>query len=100
MPTLDYPRADECTPGDGSRVMQRPPLQDKRIGLWTAGVEFAVTIILPTWGGYWLDERWGTKPWLVVCGAVLGFAVATLQLVKLVGSSTKQQQTNKSDSGT
>jgi F0F1-type ATP synthase assembly protein I len=43
------------------------------------GFEMAV----PPAIGYWLDERWGTAPWLVLTGACLGFAVAMLDVRKL-----------------
>ena len=52
----------------------------------TVGLEMA----LPPGLGYWLDGRWGTEPWLVICGAVLGFAGGfwhLLQLVKPPGDS-------------
>ena len=37
----------------------------------TLGLEVA----LPAAGGYWLDQRWGTKPWLTIAGSVLGIIV-------------------------
>ncbi|MBN1941766.1 MAG: AtpZ/AtpI family protein [Phycisphaerae bacterium] len=64
--------------------MQQPPLQDKRIGLWTAGVEFAVTIILSTAGGYWLDGRMNTVPLWTLAGLALGFAAALWRLIRQV----------------
>ncbi len=45
----------------------------------TIGFEMAV----PPAIGFWLDERYGTAPWLVLLGACLGFAVAMLDIVKL-----------------
>ncbi len=44
-------------------------------GYGTLGIEIALSVILPAWGGHWLDNRWGTAPWLMVvcfgfgCGA-------------------------------
>jgi hypothetical protein len=64
--------------------MQQPPLQDKRIGLWTAGVEFAVTIGLLTFGGFWLDGRMGTLPLWTLLGLALGFAMALYRLIRQV----------------
>ena len=39
------------------------------------GVTFVVTAGGGAWLGYWADQRWGTAPWLLLVGAVLGIAV-------------------------
>lgn len=39
------------------------------------GMMFVVTIGGGAWLGYWADQRWGTAPWLLFVGAVLGIAV-------------------------
>ncbi len=36
------------------------------------GVELALTVGLMTLGGWWLDEKLGTKPWLLLTGAFVG----------------------------
>jgi ATP synthase protein I len=33
--------------------------------------------------GYWIDGRWGTSPWGLLIGVVLGFAAMVLRLVRL-----------------
>lgn len=43
----------------------------------------AIEMVLPAGLGYWLDNRWGTGPWLVICGAILGFGVAMQHLLRL-----------------
>ena len=40
----------------------------------TVGIEFVLSVLVGTWGGQWLDGRFGTEPWLMVVG--LGFGVA------------------------
>ena len=47
----------------------------------------SVEMALPAALGHWADNRWGTEPWLVGVGALLGFAVAMLHLLQL----TKQK---------
>jgi F0F1-type ATP synthase assembly protein I len=61
-------------------------------------ITISLMMALPALGGYWLDERWGTKPWLVICGAVLGFAVAMTTLLRLVGEMNKKKPPGKGDS--
>jgi ATP synthase protein I len=46
----------------------------------TVGLEMAV----PAGLGYWLDSRWGTEPWLVTCGAALGFFIGFRHLLQMV----------------
>ena len=60
----------------------------------------SLMMALPAWGGNALDERFGTGPWLVSVGAILGFAVGMLHLVKLTGGTGKQRHSNNGDSGT
>ncbi len=45
----------------------------------TIGLEFA----LPALAGWWLDERLGTRPWVLLVGAALGFATGMVQLVRI-----------------
>jgi F0F1-type ATP synthase assembly protein I len=68
----------------GSRDMEQPPLQDERIGLWTAGVEFAVVVGALTGGGYWLDVYTGKLPLWTLVGLATGFAAAMYRLIRQV----------------
>lgn len=45
--------------------------------------EFATSIIAATLVGYFLDRWLGTEPWLLVAGALLGFVVGLLLLLRL-----------------
>lgn len=42
---------------------------------------------LPPGAGWWLDQRYSTSPWFTVVGALLGFAMAMLELLKLAKES-------------
>jgi len=44
----------------------------------------AVTILLGLGGGYWLDSRFGTRPWFFLLGGVLGLGLALYQFFKTV----------------
>lgn len=50
----------------------------------TLGLQFAFTIAALTGLGWWLDTRWGTTPWCLVAGAILGFAAGFTNLVRAV----------------
>jgi len=45
----------------------------------TIGLEFALPPLL----GSWLDRRWGTSPGLTVVGALLGFALGMMQILRI-----------------
>lgn len=45
------------------------------------GAEFAAIFIGFVFGGHWLDERWGTTPWLLLAGVLLGFGIALYRLI-------------------
>jgi len=39
------------------------------------GMTFVVAIGGGAWLGYWADQHWGTAPWLLLAGAMLGIVV-------------------------
>lgn len=41
------------------------------------GIQMAATLVLPVLGGLWLDNEWGSGPWGVVVGGLVG-AVASV----------------------
>jgi F0F1-type ATP synthase assembly protein I len=48
------------------------------------GVQFALTILLLTLAGIWLDDRFGTGPLFTVVFLLLAFVGATWSLVRQV----------------
>ncbi len=67
----------------------RPPLAS---AMWWVNqiISIAVEMVLPAWLGHWADNRWKTEPWLVGVGALLGFAVAMLHLLRLANQSARR----------
>ena len=49
----------------------------------------SLEMVLPAALGYWLDGRWGTTPWLVSVGAVLGFTVGIRHLLEMTRAGSK-----------
>ena len=63
-------------------------------GKFTAlGLEMGLSVLLGLLGGRWLDERFGTKPWLSITGVLLGIAAAFFALFKISKSLLKAGQT-------
>lgn len=48
------------------------------------GIELAVSVILPTLVGRWLDAKAGTGPWLMILLLVLGFAAGMRGVMRAV----------------
>lgn len=47
-----------------------------------AGFAFAAMVGVMAYLGHLADESWGTDPWLLVVGAMLGVALATYDLIR------------------
>jgi hypothetical protein len=58
----------------------RPPMV---VGMyWVQQItSIAIEMALPAWLGHWADQRWGTEPWLVAVGAILGMSLALWHLM-------------------
>jgi F0F1-type ATP synthase assembly protein I len=55
------------------------------------GLEMAAPILL----GWFLDERFGTLPWLIVAGAVLGLVGGMTHLVMMLNQEERRQRLGK-----
>lgn len=63
-------------------------------------INIALQMCLPVGGGFWLDNRWGTSPWLVVLGACLGLLIAGAgftQLIKRLAPHSTPPRSSSSD---
>lgn len=46
----------------------------------------SLMMVLPSLGGWWCDKQFGTEPWLLVAGALLGMTLGMTTLYQLVKS--------------
>ena len=83
-------------PVSGQNSDGRPPMV---VAMYWVHQVTTISLMMaaPAGLGYWLDKRWGTQPWLVIVGAVLGFITAMTQLLQLANSG-KRAGKKKSDS--
>jgi len=49
-----------------------------------AAWEFLASTALGTAGGWWLDRKLHTQPWLLVAGSVLGFAAGMTIMFRII----------------
>ena len=74
------------------------PPQDERSALaqgymWASRVtSISLQAVIPAGIGYWLDGRWGTSPWLLIVGTVIGFASMMRELIKFSQKCTSNDR--------
>jgi hypothetical protein len=49
-----------------------PSADRSSTAMLSAGLTWVVSVALLAYGGYWLDGRLGTTPWMLVVGALAG----------------------------
>jgi len=66
----------------GTSNDDRPPMV---VGMyWVQQItSIAVEMALPAGLGHYLDQLWGTGPWLLALGALLGFSAALWHLLAI-----------------
>jgi F0F1-type ATP synthase assembly protein I len=76
---LPLERIPATFPGDDRKRVERQYLRFAGVG-----VQYAVTILILTLAGIWLDERTGTAPLFLLVFLLLGFVGATYSLIRQV----------------
>ena len=83
-----HPERQAATfPGDDRKRVERKYLRFAGVG-----IQFALTILLLTLLGIWLDGRFGTGPLFTVVLLLLGFVGATWSLVQQVLGPDKRDK--------
>lgn len=70
--------------------MAEDPIKEKKekaaLNAWTFALGTGSQLAVSVGGGVWLgwkgDEKFGTAPWLLIFGSVLGLTVGLYQLIK------------------
>ena len=61
------------------------------------GVQFVATMCLLGWGGWWLDGKLGTYPWLMIVGLFAGAGGSFYALILAVNGAPKPRATDADD---
>jgi F0F1-type ATP synthase assembly protein I len=77
-------------PGD-----DRKRVEQKYLRFAGVGVQYALTILVLTLAGIWLDERFETAPLFLIILLLVGFVGATWSLVRQVLSEDEKPGDNK-----
>lgn len=54
------------------------------LALMDFGYTLLAAVLVFGYLGYWLDQRWGTVPWLMIAGIGLGLAVGFNSLIRRI----------------
>jgi F0F1-type ATP synthase assembly protein I len=61
------------------------------------GLTLVISTVLGLWGGYVLDQRLGTAPWLMLVGLLLGIASGFVNLFRAAGLFGREGRQADSD---
>jgi ATP synthase protein I len=79
--------------GPRTRRLERsePPRTPLAIGLaWASRItSLALEFVVPMLAGWWIDGKLGSRPWGLLIGTILGFAIGMLHLLQLARSGAK-----------
>ncbi|HMC04318.1 MAG TPA: AtpZ/AtpI family protein [Actinomycetota bacterium] len=76
---LNFEREPATFPGDDRKRVERQYLRFAGVG-----VQYALTILILTLAGIWLDDKLGTAPLFLVVFLLLAFVGATFSLIHQV----------------
>lgn len=62
------------------------------VGLYSGvGIQLVILIVAGLFGGRFLDQQWGTSPWLLLLGVILGTATGFYNLVVILNQQQKKK---------
>ena len=59
------------------------------------GLQFVVVILLCVYAGLWLDKKFGTAPWFVIVGAVVGATSGFFVMYRVLMAENEKKQNSK-----
>ena len=69
-----------------------PSTSYRTIGpLFGAGIQLALAVVAMFFLGRWLDEKFGTQPWLMIAGSLIGVSGGLISFVRTVSEVSRQE---------
>ena len=56
----------------------------KGIVMLAAGTELAILVLAGLFLGNWIDRKWGTQPWGILAGTLVGTATGFYNFVRII----------------
>jgi ATP synthase protein I len=63
----------------------------------TLGLQLAISVVALFFVGRWLDDRWGTAPWLMLAGLLLGAVGGFVNFFRTVIALGKREDKEQRD---
>jgi F0F1-type ATP synthase assembly protein I len=60
-----------------------------------AGIQLGIGVILMALLGWWLDDKWGTTPWVLLAGVFFGAGAGMYQFIRSVNKISKREEEKK-----
>ena len=54
------------------------------------GIFFGVAVMIGAYGGQWIEERWGGKPWVSLAGMLIGVTAGFRELYRIARRYSRQ----------
>jgi len=59
------------------------------------GLQFAASIVLFLYAGQWVDRRWGTAPWGLLVGVLVGASAAFYSMYRRLMADLRREEEEK-----
>jgi F0F1-type ATP synthase assembly protein I len=79
-------------PAEPSRGDTRPGAGPSASVYASAGLQFAISILVFLFAGQWADRRLGTGPWLMMIGLFLGAGASFYSMYKKLMAATEAEE--------
>jgi ATP synthase protein I len=78
--------------GTPKKKGSRPDSLLMAVGIYGAvGLQLVVSLLVGVFLGQWLDRKWGTEPWLLFLGVILGSSAGFYNLFRLMKWKTQDK---------
>lgn len=64
------------------------------------GIQLAAAVVLMFFLGRWLDERWGTTPWMMLAGLLFGTIAGMVHFIRTVRTVDQKKSERKNQDST
>ena len=94
---------DSAGAGVHPKHVARPDAAGKRfynaLSASSVGLELGIAVLIGLLGGMWLDGKWGSEPWAMLGGLVIGLIAGFRGVMRAVRRADRADQLDARDGG-